>query len=119
MGVDQSRCREGRELRSRSVTTRCALRRTIMKACLVGILVAAAMAAAGAARSVQDRERGAAESRVQAHLDAAKAAAGSDFAAVYSRICREAVPPQPATSRPRSEEHTSELQSLRHLVCRL
>src|SRR5258705_6110430 len=24
-----------------------------------------------------------------------------------------------ATSRPRSEEHTSELQSLRHLVCRL
>jgi len=32
---------------------------------------------------------------VQAHLDAAKAAAGSDFAGVYSRICREAVPPDP------------------------
>ena len=71
-----------------------------MKACLVGILVAAAMATAGTARSVQDRERGAADSRVQAHLDAAKAAAGSDFAAVYSRICREAVPPQSATPRP-------------------
>src|SRR5262245_62994005 len=30
----------------------------------------------------------------------------------------EAVPDQPALQR-RSEEHTSELQSLRHLVCRL
>src|SRR5205807_670275 len=39
---------------------------------------------------------------VQAHLDAAKAAAGTDFAGVYSRICREAVPPDPppATSIP-------------------
>src|SRR5437899_8096222 len=26
---------------------------------------------------------------------------------------------QPAALRPRSEEHTSELQSLRHIVCRL
>src|SRR5262245_62516988 len=26
---------------------------------------------------------------------------------------------EPSTSLPRSEEHTSELQSLRHLVCRL
>ena len=32
---------------------------------------------------------------VQAHLDVAKAAAGSDFAGVYSRICREAVPAEP------------------------
>src|SRR5947199_3930122 len=28
-------------------------------------------------------------------------------------------PPPVSTSAPRSEEHTSELQSLRHLVCRL
>src|SRR5947199_3895404 len=28
-------------------------------------------------------------------------------------------PPAGPSSRPRSEEHTSELQSLRHLVCRL
>src|SRR5258705_8110362 len=28
-------------------------------------------------------------------------------------------PVEPRRSRPRSEEHTSELQSLRHLVCRL
>jgi len=37
---------------------------------------------------------------VQAHLDAAKAAAGSDFAGVYSRICREAVPPDPPPTPP-------------------
>src|SRR5436853_5366694 len=30
-----------------------------------------------------------------------------------------ASPSAPRRSRPRSEEHTSELQSLRHLVCRL
>src|ERR1039458_10342286 len=39
------------------------------------------------------------------------------------RCCRPRVEPCIAlwssTSRPRSEEHTSELQSLRHLVCRL
>src|ERR1035438_10863080 len=29
------------------------------------------------------------------------------------------IPPLATTPRPRSEEHTSELQSLRHLVCRL
>src|SRR5437899_6018277 len=36
------------------------------------------------------------------------------------RIAGPTVPrPAPAKSSPRSEEHTSELQSLRHLVCRL
>ena len=40
-------------------------------------------------------------SRVDAHLAAAKAAAGTDFAGVFNRICREAVPPAtPAAPRP-------------------
>src|SRR5947199_7556854 len=33
--------------------------------------------------------------------------------------CRTTTPPSTAGSPERSEEHTSELQSLRHLVCRL
>ncbi len=32
------------------------------------------------------------DSRVQTHVDAARAAAGSDFAGVFTRICREAAP---------------------------
>ena len=45
-------------------------------------------------------------SRVEAHVAAAKAAAGADFAGVFNRICAEAVPaatppaPRPATPRP-------------------
>jgi metallo-beta-lactamase class B len=40
-------------------------------------------------------------SRVDAHVAAAKAAAGTDFAGVFNRICAEAVPPAtPATPRP-------------------
>jgi metallo-beta-lactamase class B len=40
-------------------------------------------------------------SRVDAHVAAAKAAAGTDFAGVFNRICTEAVPPAtPATPRP-------------------
>jgi len=46
-------------------------------------------------------------SRVDAHVAAAKAAAGSDFAGVFDRICTEAVPPAtppapraPAAPRP-------------------
>jgi metallo-beta-lactamase class B len=45
-------------------------------------------------------------SRVDAHVAAAKAAAGTDFAGVFNRICTEAVPaatppaPRPATPRP-------------------
>src|SRR5207245_1308713 len=39
--------------------------------------------------------------RVDAHVAAAKAAAGTDFAGVFSRICAEAVPREtPATPRP-------------------
>jgi metallo-beta-lactamase class B len=56
-------------------------------------------------------------SRVDAHLAAAKAAAGSDFSGVFSRICTEAVPPatppaprlaaapRPAGPPPRSAWH--------------
>src|SRR5262245_62481004 len=43
--------------------------------------------------------------------------------AFRSRVLRSAVVPSPraenSTPKSRSEEHTSELQSLRHLVCRL
>src|SRR5262245_45510357 len=39
------------------------------------------------------------DSRVQAHVDAAKAAAGTDFAGVFNRICREAVPLEPPAPR--------------------
>jgi len=45
-------------------------------------------------------------SRVEAHVAAAKTAAGADFAGVFNRICSEAVPPatptapRPATPRP-------------------
>jgi metallo-beta-lactamase class B len=40
-------------------------------------------------------------SRVDAHVAAAKAAAGTDFAGVFNRICTEAVPPAtPAAPRP-------------------
>ncbi|HEV3140148.1 MAG TPA: MBL fold metallo-hydrolase [Vicinamibacterales bacterium] len=52
---------------------------------LLGALLAAALAQAAA---------------VQSHLDAAKTAAGTDFAGVYNRICREAVPPDPPPTPP-------------------
>jgi len=57
------------------------------KVCL-GIVAAGAMAVAHAQSDA-----------VAAHVAAAKAAAGADFAGVYDRICREAVPP-PAASTP-------------------
>jgi metallo-beta-lactamase class B len=40
------------------------------------------------------------KARVDAHVAAAKAAAGSDFAGVFSRICSEAVPAADAAARP-------------------
>src|SRR5262245_64596064 len=45
-----------------------------------------------------------------------------DPAAARERLALQKAQKRPTrspTSRPRSEEHTSELQSLRHLVCRL
>ena len=43
---------------------------------------------------------GAQSAASQAHVAAAKAAAGTDFAGVFSRICTEAVPRTPAEPRP-------------------
>jgi len=48
---------------------------------------------------------GAQTDAVQAHVAAAKAAAGADFAGVFSRICTEAVPP--ATSTPQRGRGTA------------
>jgi metallo-beta-lactamase class B len=59
------------------------------------ILAGAAAWAQTAAGPIQS-----ANPAVQKHLDAAKAAAGTDFAGVYSRICREAVPPDPPPTPP-------------------
>src|ERR1039458_10805812 len=39
--------------------------------------------------------------------------------APVTRACKPTQPRSPSNSSSRSEEHTSELQSLRHLVCRL
>src|SRR5262245_63645829 len=56
-------------------------------------------------------------------VDAAKAyQAMRQLAAMPVRTLsylRDAVPPAAKTATDRSEEHTTELQSLRHLVCRL
>ena len=63
-----------------------------MKATVSCLLVMCAIGAAAGAQS----------DAVQAHVAAAKAAAGSDFAGVFSRICTEAVPPAtPAPQRGR------------------
>jgi len=56
---------------------------------LSALTVTAALAAGAATMTAQ------APPAVQAHLDAAKAAAGTEFAGVYSRICTEATQPLP------------------------
>ncbi|HYM25084.1 MAG TPA: MBL fold metallo-hydrolase [Vicinamibacterales bacterium] len=63
--------------------------------------IAIAIVVAGAAAYAQTQAGPIESSKpaVQAHLDAARAAAGSDFAGVYNRICREAVP-DPSAVRP-------------------
>src|SRR3712207_7939784 len=48
--------------------------------------------------------------------DAGPAAAGAAFVSLRARLD---VPRRRARGRPRSEEHTSELQSRQYLVCRL
>jgi len=58
-----------------------------VKACLAGVLVAGAVAL-GVARAIAQS----ADPGIEAHVAAAKAAAGNDFAAVFTRICREAAP---------------------------
>ena len=68
-----------------------------MRTTVVGIALAIAVASGfGAAVAIAQS----AGSRVDAHVAAAKAAAGTDFAGVFNRICTEAVPPAtPATPR--------------------
>ena len=75
-----------------------------MRGCVAGTVVAIA-AAWGVAASTGIAQSSA--GRVDAHLAAAKAAAGTDFAGVFNRICTEAVPPStppapraPAAPRP-------------------
>jgi metallo-beta-lactamase class B len=65
---------------------------------LVGVSLAIAVASGfGGAGAIAQS----ADGRVEAHLAAAKAAAGTDFAGVFNRICTEAVPPAtPPTPRP-------------------
>jgi metallo-beta-lactamase class B len=63
----------------------------MVKRLLSGVLFAVAVAnVAVTAQSAQS----------QAHVAAAKAAAGADFAGVFNRICTEAVPRTPAEPRP-------------------
>jgi metallo-beta-lactamase class B len=69
-----------------------------MRGRVAGTAVAIA-AALGVAASTGIAQSSA--SRVDAHVTAAKAAAGTDFAGVFNRICTEAVPPAtPAAPRP-------------------
>src|SRR6185295_12016547 len=63
----------------------------MIKRLVFGVLFA--VVCAGAAATAQSAQS-------QAHVAAAKAAAGSDFAGVFSRICTEAVPRTPAEPRP-------------------
>src|SRR3954471_23407174 len=63
----------------------------MIKRLVFGVLFA--IACAGGAATAQSAQS-------QAHVAAAKAAAGSDFAGVFSRICTEAVPRAPAEPRP-------------------
>jgi metallo-beta-lactamase class B len=61
----------------------------------VAVAVALACGLASAGGTAQSNSN-----RVDAHLAAAKAAAGTDFAGVYNRICTEAAPPATPTPRP-------------------
>ena len=72
-------------------------RRIVVKQSLAGLLLAAAVAWTFGPRVAAQSSS---DPRVQAHIDAAKAAAGSDFAYVFNRICREAVPPENPEPRP-------------------
>jgi metallo-beta-lactamase class B len=68
-----------------------------MRTCLRRLGLAIAIVSGAAAAAVMAQSSGTAD----AHVAAAKAAAGTDFAGVFSRICAEAVPPAtPAAPRP-------------------
>ena len=65
-----------------------------MRASFVGVSLAITVASGFGATGTMAQSSG---SRVDAHVAAAKAAAGTDFAGVFNRICTEAVPVPPAT----------------------
>ena len=69
-----------------------------MKACLGRIVLAGAAASLIASAGVRAQSP---DPRVAGHVAAAKAAAGSDFAAVFNRICREAAPAAMPAAAPR------------------
>ena len=78
---------EGRIVRRRQLSNGHILRR--MKKLIVLALAASVASAIVAAQSTS-----------QKHIDAARAAAGADFAGVFNRICTEAVPKTPPEPRP-------------------
>src|SRR3954447_4333839 len=93
----------------------------MIKRLVFGVLFA--IAGAGAVATAQSAQN-------QAHVAAAKAAAVSDFAGVFSRICTEAVPRAPAepgpargaTPRPprppaRDTWHAEQVKVLNNLYC--
>lgn len=71
--------------------------RTLFAGLSMAIVLASGFGAAGAFAQSSN-------SRVDAHIAAAKAAAGTEFAGVFNRICTEAVAPlTPATPRPTAQ----------------
>ena len=72
-----------------------------MKSWLVGVVVAGIAAWGLASAGVRAQSS---DGRVGAHVAAAKAAAGTDFAGVFNRICREAAPSaMPPVERPAAQ----------------
>ena len=70
-----------------------------MKNCLVGALLAGALLWGFASAGLLAQSH----PRVEAHVAAAKTAAGTDFAGVFTRICREAAPAAMPPIAPRPE----------------
>jgi metallo-beta-lactamase class B len=68
-----------------------------VRTCVVRFLLAGAVASGLAPLGVRAQST---DSRIQAHLAAAKAAAGTDFTGVMNRICAEAVPAENGAPRP-------------------
>src|ERR1035441_9616655 len=95
-------------LQASEVSVNSALQRA--RATLAAQQPAAGRDAAPAPRSVREREL------VGGFADAFEAADTERLAALLTEDAWLTMPPEPLE---RSEEHTSELQSLRHLVCRL
>jgi len=71
-----------------------------VKTCLVALLLAGGAALSLASPVLRAQST---NPRVDAHVAAAKAAAGADFAGVFTRICREAAPAAMPPAAPRPE----------------